>query len=61
MALTGGGPVNASETLAVEVYQQTFTNGEFGLGSAFALALTVLILVAATVQLLLLRRNERRL
>jgi len=61
MALTGGGPVDASETLATQVYEQTWTRGHYGYGAAFALVLTVLITALALTQLALLRRNEGRL
>jgi raffinose/stachyose/melibiose transport system permease protein len=55
MALTGGGPDNATQTLATEIYQQTFTYQEFGLGAAMALVLTVFILVFTIAQLALTR------
>jgi raffinose/stachyose/melibiose transport system permease protein len=55
MALTGGGPDNATQTLATEIYQQTFTFQEFGLGAAMALILTVFILVFTIAQLALTR------
>src|SRR5207302_10092922 len=55
MALTGGGPDNATQTLATEIYQQTFTYQEFGLGAAMALLLTVFILVFTVAQLALSR------
>jgi raffinose/stachyose/melibiose transport system permease protein len=61
MALTQGGPVDATETLTTQVYKQTFTLGRFGYGDAFALILTVLIALVALTQLALLRRNEGRL
>jgi raffinose/stachyose/melibiose transport system permease protein len=61
MALTGGGPVDATETLATQVYKQTFTLSRFGYGAAYALVLTVLIAALALTQLALLRRNEGRL
>ena len=61
MALTNGGPVDATETLATQVYKQTFYIGRFGYGAAFALLLTVLIAGMALTQLVLLRRNEERL
>lgn len=61
LALTGGGPVTATETLATQIYKQTFSIGRFGYGAAFALILTALITVLALTQLTLLRRNERRL
>jgi raffinose/stachyose/melibiose transport system permease protein len=61
MALTQGGPVDASETLATQIYKQTFYLGRFGYGAAFALILTALIAVLALTQLALLRMNEKRL
>jgi raffinose/stachyose/melibiose transport system permease protein len=61
MALTQGGPVDATQTLATQIYLQTFYLGRFGYGAAFALVLTALIAVLALTQLALLRRNEARL
>ena len=50
LALTGGGPANATATLATEVYKQAFSLGNFGYGSALALLLTAIILVFAVAQ-----------
>jgi raffinose/stachyose/melibiose transport system permease protein len=50
LALTGGGPANATQTLATEVYQQSFVFGNFGFGAALALVLSVLILAFTVVQ-----------
>lgn len=58
MALTGGGPFNATETLATQVYKQTFAYGEFGYGAALSLVLTVLIIVTSLIQLALVRGRE---
>lgn len=59
MALTGGGPANATATLATEVYKQAFSLGNFGYGAALALLLTVIILVFAVIQQRLTRdRSE---
>ncbi|MGN6445225.1 carbohydrate ABC transporter permease [Amnibacterium sp.] len=55
MALTGGGPSNATETLATEIYNQTFTYQQFGFGAAMALLLSALILVFTIVQQYLTR------
>ncbi|MFY9927763.1 MAG: sugar ABC transporter permease [Streptosporangiaceae bacterium] len=55
MALTGGGPDNATQTLATQIYQQTFTYQEFGFGAAMALLLSVFILVFTIAQLMLTR------
>jgi raffinose/stachyose/melibiose transport system permease protein len=60
LALTGGGPVDASETLATQIYKQTFAYGRFGYGTALSLVLTVLITVLAVAQLLVLRSREKR-
>ncbi|WP_244545306.1 carbohydrate ABC transporter permease [Devosia enhydra] len=61
MALTRGGPGFASETLATAIFKETFVNGRFGYGAAFALILTVLILLVSAVQLAVLRAREKRL
>ena len=50
LALTGGGPAGATETLATEIYKQAFTMGQFGFGSALALVLTLIILAFALLQ-----------
>ena len=61
MGLTGGGPVNASETLATQVYKQTWEYSRFGYGAALALVLSLLIAVVAAGQLIVLRARERRI
>jgi raffinose/stachyose/melibiose transport system permease protein len=50
MALTAGGPAGATETLATQVYKQSFALGNFGYGAALALLLTRIILAFALVQ-----------
>jgi raffinose/stachyose/melibiose transport system permease protein len=50
LALTGGGPADATQTLATQVYQQTFVFGKFGFGAALALVLTLIILVFTVIQ-----------
>lgn len=50
MAMTGGGPAGVTETLATEVYKESFALGNFGYGAALALVLTVIILVFAVIQ-----------
>ena len=49
-ALTHGGPDNSTQTLASEIYQQTFTYQQFGFGAAMALMLSVLILIFTIAQ-----------
>jgi raffinose/stachyose/melibiose transport system permease protein len=61
LALTDGGPVDSSETLATQIYKNTFSGGRYGYGAALALILAVLLASLALVQLAVLRRNEQRL
>lgn len=59
LALTGGGPAGATETMATQVYKEAFVLGNFGFGAALALALTVIILIFAVLQQLVAgRRND---
>ncbi|GAA0492357.1 carbohydrate ABC transporter permease [Microbacterium aurantiacum] len=59
IALTGGGPYGATETLSTQVWRQSFVAGEFGYGSAIAMCLTVLILILAITQNTLLRERRK--
>jgi raffinose/stachyose/melibiose transport system permease protein len=61
IGVTGGGPANATETLATQVYNQTFVFGRSGYGTALALILTVLVAVLVVTQATLLRAREMRL
>jgi raffinose/stachyose/melibiose transport system permease protein len=61
LGLTGGGPVGATETLATQVWKQSFADGRFGYGAALSIVLTVIIGTLALVQLMVLRRQERDL
>lgn len=61
MALTNGGPVGASETLATEVWKRIWLHGRFGYGAAIALVLTLLIAGVSLFQLAVLRWRESRM
>jgi raffinose/stachyose/melibiose transport system permease protein len=58
LALTNGGPVNATETIATQVWKQTFQFGRYGYGAALALILAAMIVVLVMVQALALRDRE---
>ncbi len=45
--LTGGGPVNASETMAITMYRQAFERSEFGYGSAISVLMFFIALIFA--------------
>lgn len=49
--MTKGGPGRDSETLALTMYKETFVNSDYGLGSAIAVLLTVVTLVASILYL----------
>jgi raffinose/stachyose/melibiose transport system permease protein len=61
LGLTGGGPVGATETLATQVWKQSFADGRFGYGAALSILLTLIIGTLALAQLFVLRRQERDL
>ncbi|MGI3780400.1 MAG: carbohydrate ABC transporter permease, partial [Janthinobacterium lividum] len=56
LALTGGGPANATQTFATQAYQLSFTEFQFGAGAALS---NVLIVVSLLVAALQLRANRR--
>jgi multiple sugar transport system permease protein len=56
LALTGGGPANATETYASRAYHLSFVNFEFGQGAALSNILIVVSLIVAAFQL---RANKR--
>lgn len=61
LALTGGGPAGASETLSTLMWKETFVNGRFGYGAALALILTLIVGALSLTQAAVLRRRERRI
>lgn len=56
LGLTNGGPANATQTLAVRSYQESFVNFDFGVGAAYS---NVLIVVSLLFAILYLRANRR--
>lgn len=60
LGMTKGGPGRVSETLALTMYNDTFVNSEYGLGSAIAVFLTVVTLLASVLYLRqqLSKKNE---
>jgi raffinose/stachyose/melibiose transport system permease protein len=58
MAMTGGGPFGATDTLATVIYRETFAYGKFGYGAALALMMFALVLGAAVMQLWATRARD---
>jgi raffinose/stachyose/melibiose transport system permease protein len=61
LAMTGGGPVTATETIATQIWRQTFQFNHYGLGSALAVTFAVFVIAICLVQIVVLRGRERRM
>jgi raffinose/stachyose/melibiose transport system permease protein len=59
LVLTNGGPVGSTNTLALLIYRDIFSNSDFGKGAATAVLLLLLVLVVSSTANSLLRRRER--
>lgn len=57
-AMTGGGPGTATQTLAVFLYNQSFSRGNLGFGSAVSVAMLVIVGLLSLVYLRLLREPK---
>lgn len=58
LVMTNGGPFNATESLSLVIYQDSFQNFQFGYGAAVAVLLLVVTMVVSLVLVKLLRRRE---
>jgi raffinose/stachyose/melibiose transport system permease protein len=58
IAMTGGGPGTATESIAVLIYEGGFKGGEYGYQIANAVIFMIFIVVFAIVQLRVLQRRE---
>ncbi|MFC4903377.1 carbohydrate ABC transporter permease [Kocuria oceani] len=58
IAMTGGGPGTATESVSVLIYKGGFQGGEYGYQIANAVVFMVVLVVFAVVQLRVLRREE---
>jgi multiple sugar transport system permease protein len=56
LGLTGGGPANASQTIATQSYQLSFTQFNFGQGAALS---NILIAISLVFAIIYLRANRR--
>lgn len=56
--MTGGGPNNASQTLATYTFEQAFAQNRVGYGAALSLVMTVLALVTSFIFIRLRERGE---
>jgi raffinose/stachyose/melibiose transport system permease protein len=56
--MTNGGPNNASESLALRIYNEAFNLNHFGYATAVGIVMTLFILVLSVVNLRFLRKRE---
>jgi ABC-type sugar transport system permease subunit len=60
-AMTRGGPVNGTQTIAYYAYTTAFSDQNFGVGAALSYIIVLVILVLTFVYLRMLRRSEMSL
>lgn len=58
--LTGGGPVDATNTIVINVYRQAFSNSQLGIAAAVGMLGLVLSLIVTLVYFFLEMRSERQ-
>jgi len=59
-AMTGGGPLHATETISTVIYRKGFQDGDIPFGSALALAMAIVVGVLAVTQFRLTSRQVDR-
>jgi len=57
--MTGGGPANATQTIAIYAYQTAFQGYDFGAGAALGYLIAVIIMALAAIYMRLLGRTGR--
>ncbi len=61
-SLTGGGPGRATQSVAINIYQEAFTgNIRYGYATAKSMVLFLIILIITALQLIVMKRKEQEL
>lgn len=58
LSLTGGGPFNSTESVAINIYQEAFMNNRYGLGTAKSILFFIIVAVFTTVQVTFTKKKE---
>jgi raffinose/stachyose/melibiose transport system permease protein len=58
ISLTGGGPFNSTQSVAINIYQEAFVNNRYGLGTAKSIIFFLIVAVFTTVQVWTTKKRE---
>ncbi|WP_051475438.1 sugar ABC transporter permease [Bacillus sp. J37] len=58
LSLTGGGPFNSTESVAINIYQEAFMNNRYGLGTAKSILFFIVVAVFTTLQVTFTKKKE---
>lgn len=58
ISLTGGGPFNSTQSVAINIYQEAFQNHRYGLGTAKSIIFFLIVAVFTTVQVWTTKKRE---
>ncbi|MEH6986929.1 carbohydrate ABC transporter permease [Cytobacillus firmus] len=58
ISLTGGGPFNSTQSVAINIYQEAFQNNRYGLGTAKSILFFLVVAVFTTVQVMMTKKRE---
>ncbi|WP_172196346.1 carbohydrate ABC transporter permease [Saccharibacillus qingshengii] len=58
LALTNGGPFNATRSVALDIYREAFTNSRLGLGTAKAVIFFVIVAIITAIQVRATKSRE---
>lgn len=58
LSLTGGGPFNSTQSVAINIYQEAFQNNRYGLGTAKSILFFVVVAIFTTIQVMITKRKE---
>ncbi|MEK3855733.1 carbohydrate ABC transporter permease [Cytobacillus sp. FSL H8-0458] len=58
ISLTGGGPFNSTQSVAINIYQEAFQNNRYGLGTAKSILFFLVVAIFTTVQVMMTKKRE---
>lgn len=58
ISLTGGGPFNSTQSVAINIYQEAFQNNRYGLGTAKSILFFLVVAIFTTVQVMTTKKRE---